>query len=344
MSRPMAPAAWARSGRPQRSAARDSAAAMKRSPSVALLRVRDRLGQAGLVAPGVQRVAAPAQIGGRPAQDAIEGFRVAEGLGEEQAPALALAVRGAVIARVHHPAVGGEEAALEQFPFAPVLDGENGPRQHGRRRRAVGRGAGPGFARAAGRGIGPGGEVGRRRAQSGGQEAPRRRAGCGGRVVEAIQSAGHELPSVTPARTGQDCRGIAMCSDLFARQRNPILADDRLTNPLPGRGRADCAAAAGTAATTPSFPCQTASAPAARRGFHSTPATAPLMQVARVPESTERSPSADDLRPPLRHHRADAADQDAEAAEIREAAQRIGDDQPRARREARSGGRAASSR
>ena len=40
-------------------------------------------------------------------------------------------------------------------------------------------------------------------------------------------------------------------------------------------------------------------------------------------------PERDDFGATLRHHRAHAADQDAETAEIREAAQRIGQDQPR---------------
>ena len=59
--------------------------------------------------------------------------------------------------------------------------------------------------------------------------------------------------------------------------------------------------------------------------------TAPVMQVARVPATSAFMPSANDLVPPLRRKAPEAADQDAEAAEVGKTAQGIGHDQPAAR-------------
>ena len=65
--------------------------------------------------------------------------------------------------------------------------------------------------------------------------------------------------------------------------------------------------------------------------YEKIPMTAPVMQVASVPATSAFMPSADDLVPPLRRKAAEAADEDAEAAEVRKAAQGIGHDQPASR-------------
>jgi hypothetical protein len=60
----------------------------------------------------------------------------------------------------------------------------------------------------------------------------------------------------------------------------------------------------------------------------SSPAIAPLVQVAIVPETIERKPSSVISRRRSGTIAPEPADQDAERAKIGETAERIGDDQP----------------